>query len=128
MAKKKTNPFATAHVAKMQFNLEVAPFKPEEVRACHAFEDEDWCRNRPDFRLITLEGPGRLADGEDVGPTVGISLLCRSCAVKLAREMLSEIKGLRGSDIPTLGLMVLPMHIDSNLTEMLKANVTPEVD
>jgi hypothetical protein len=127
MASKKPNTFAGAYLVKDQYELEPMSFDAEEMRACFAVKANGRCRNRPDLRLIALDGSGRSTDGKEVEPSVGVSLLCRACATRVAREIVDDIEGVRGSDVPTLGFMLLPMHIESTLVEMLRLNVTPEV-
>jgi hypothetical protein len=127
MPNKRRIKFAGAHLLKVQFELEATSFDAEDLKACFRLKKEGHCNNTPDFRLITLEGPGRLADGEEVQASVGVSLLCRSCATEVARETLDVIEGLKESDPPTLALMLLPMHIESTHAEMLRVNLTPEV-
>jgi hypothetical protein len=58
---------------------------------------------------------------------VGVSLLCRACAAKAALDALNAIVGDTKSDIPTLGFMLLPMHIETKLADMLKGNVTSDL-
>lgn len=59
--------------------------------------------------------------------SVGVSLLCRTCAIKAVRDALDELSGSRATDVPVLGFMLLPMHIGDGFSEQLRANVTPEL-
>jgi hypothetical protein len=102
-------------------------FDPDDVKGCFAVN----CKQTPEFRLISLEGPGTEGDGEGGTESceagVGIALFCREHAFQQARERIDECEGIVPCDIPTLGFLFLPMHIESELAAKLQAEVTPEV-
>ena len=102
-------------------------FDSEELIACFGIKADGRCKNRPNYRVIALDGPGHTPNGKKVDPSVGVSLLCLNCATKVVREVVDDIEGVRETDVLTLGLMLLPIHIESTLAEQLQINVTPEM-
>jgi hypothetical protein len=127
MEKKGPNRFAGGYLVKVSLDMGPTSFDSDELMTCFGIKEEGLCKNRSDFRLVALDSAGKTARGKNVEPSVGVSLLCRTCAIKAAREVLDEIEGLRGTNVPTLGFMLLPMHIEASLAEQLRVNVTPEV-
>lgn len=127
MVRQIPHPFAGCYLVEVQDGLKQSLFYDEVLRTCWGIKSDGRCERHPDFRVISLDGAGQTKDGEHVDASVGISLLCRTCATRAVREVLNEIEGKRKPDIPTLALMLLPMRIESTMAEMLRVNVTPGV-
>jgi hypothetical protein len=102
-------------------------FDPEDVKGCFGTS----CDRTPEFRLITLEGAGTydtVEGGTEYAEAgVAVALLCREHAFEEVRNALAVCEGTIRSDLPTLGFMLLPLHIDPQLASELQAEVTPEV-
>lgn len=102
-------------------------FDPEDVKECFGTN----CGRTPEFRLITLEGAGTYetvdGDAEYSEAGVAVALLCREHAFEEVRNALAVCEGTVQSNLPTLGFMLLPMHIQPQLASDLQAEVTPEV-
>lgn len=127
MKKKKKSTNALEDLANFRIEPEPTSSDPGHLRISPGHVSIDSCQAQPEFRVITLEGAGHTLDGEEVEPGVGVSLLCPQCAIHEARELLEVMDGNLECNIPTLGFMILPLHIESSLAEELRANVVPEV-
>lgn len=97
---------------------EPALFDPDDEQTCFRMG----CRATPEYRVITAEGD---ADGVEGG--IGISLLCHQCAINDVRSIVEIFDGNITSEIPAIAFMLLPLHIESRMTKILRANLTPEV-
>ena len=98
-------------------------FSPSDLKGCFGFE----CHRPPEFRLIELDGSGRFETGETYDGGTSVGLFCRTCAISQIRDNLEIIEGTGQADIPVLGFMLLPLHLTSERTAELSAEITPEV-
>jgi hypothetical protein len=98
-------------------------FSPSDLNACFGFE----CHRPPEFRLIEVEGAGRFATGETFEGGTSVALFRRACAVSEIRNNLEILDGKAQSDIPVLGFTLLPLHLNSERSAELRAEITPEV-
>lgn len=102
-------------------------FDPEDVKGCFGTN----CGRPPEFRLLVLEGAGTydtVEGGTEYAEAgVAVALLCREHAFEQVRDTLAVCEGTVQTDLPTLGFMLLPLHIEPKLASELQAEVTPEV-
>ena len=95
-------------------------FHAEDATSCFGSH----CDRQPEFRLITLEGEGKDAEGNAVESGVGIALLCRECAIAEVEDELEVIGEKAHSDIPMLGLLLLPLQLTADQVHQLNAEIT----
>ncbi|PSH02847.1 MAG: hypothetical protein CXZ00_15250 [Acidobacteria bacterium] len=98
-------------------------FDKDDIKTCFGLD----CKNPPEFRLVTLDGEVTYADGQLTEPEVGVTLLCRRCAIDIVEHNLAELDDSIQSDVPTLGFMLLPMRIDPEIAQDLRDEITPEL-
>jgi hypothetical protein len=98
-------------------------FNKEDLGGCFALD----CDRPPSFRLITLEGEGKDANGDPVEAGVGVTLLCDQCAADQVSEYADEIAGEVQSDVPLLGLMLFPMQLTQEQVRELREEITEQV-
>src|SRR5690349_25176350 len=98
-------------------------FHAEDTTSCFGLH----CDREPKFRLITLDGEGEDSEGNTIEAGVGIALLCRECAINQVENALEVIGEKVQSDVPTLGLVLLPLQLTADQVHQLKEEISESV-
>src|SRR5687767_15379802 len=98
-------------------------FHKSDITGCFELDRE----KAPEFRIVELAAEGKDASRDVIEAGVGVSLMCREHAVSQLQDYADELAGEILSDVPILGLLVLPIRMTPEQVRDLREEITEEV-